>query len=77
MSDVRITRDYQHAQADVWRALTDPVPISLWTATGRGARREGFSTEVGSRFRFIDRPVQGWNGVVECEVLEATEGLNR
>jgi uncharacterized protein YndB with AHSA1/START domain len=73
MRDIRITRDYQRPQASVWRALTDPALIPLWTATGRGARPEGFSTEVGTHFKFVGRPTLGWNGVVECEVLEVSE----
>ncbi len=33
----------------------------------------GFSTAVGTRFQFVAKPMPGWNGVVECEVLEASE----
>ena len=33
----------------------------------------GFSTVVGTRFKFVAKPVPGWNGVVECEMLEARE----
>jgi uncharacterized protein YndB with AHSA1/START domain len=73
MSDIRIVRTYPHPPAKVWRAVTDPALIPLWTATGRGARPEGFSTEVGTRFRFVAKPQPGWNGIVECEVLAARE----
>jgi uncharacterized protein YndB with AHSA1/START domain len=73
MSDIRIVNDYPHPPAKVWRALTDPELIPLWTATGQGARPEGFSTEVGTRFKFVGKPVPGWNGIVLCEVLEARE----
>jgi uncharacterized protein YndB with AHSA1/START domain len=61
MSDYRITRRYSHSPTDVWRAVTDPELVPLWTSTGRGGRPEGFSP----------KPVPGWRGVVECEVLEA------
>ena len=70
MTDIRITRDYPHPPGKVWRALTDRQLVSLWTATGRGGTPEGFSPEVGCRFRFVGKPLPGWDGVVRCEVLE-------
>ena len=73
MTDIRIVRDYPHPQAKVWRAVTDPELISLWTATGEGARPVGFSTELGTRFQFVAKPRPGWRGIVDCEVLEARE----
>jgi uncharacterized protein YndB with AHSA1/START domain len=73
MSDIRIVRDYPHAPEKVWRAVTDPDLIPLWTATGAGARAEGFSPVAGTRFRFVAKPKPGWNGVVDCEVLEVDE----
>jgi uncharacterized protein YndB with AHSA1/START domain len=30
---------------------------------------EGFAPVVGNHFRFVGRPVPGWDGVVDCEVL--------
>ena len=39
MSDIRIVRDYPHPLAKVWRAVTDPALIPLWTATGPGRGR--------------------------------------
>lgn len=65
MTDIRITRDYAHAPLKVWRALTDPALIALW-----GMRPEGFAAVVGNRSRFVGKPVPGWRGFVECEVLE-------
>ena len=71
MADIRITRDYPHPISKVWRVLTDPELVPLWTSTGRGGRPEGFSTKVGTEFRFVGKPVPGWRGWVECQVLEA------
>ena len=34
-----------------------------------GGRPEGFRPEVGTQFRFIGKPVPGWDGIVRCEVL--------
>jgi uncharacterized protein YndB with AHSA1/START domain len=71
MSEIRITREYPQSQASVWKALTDPDLVPRWTSTGRGGRPEGFSAEVGTHFRFVGKPLPGWKGIVECEVLEA------
>ena len=73
MSAIRITCDYSHPIAKVWRALTDPDLIPLWTATGAGARPVGFDTAPGTRFQFVAKPKPGWDGVVNCVMLEAAE----
>jgi len=73
MSAIHIVHEYPHSPAKVWRALTDPALIPLWTAQGRGGRPEGFSTTVGTRFKYVAKPQPGWSGVVDCEVLEARE----
>jgi len=71
MSEIRIVRDYPYPVGMVWRALTDPGLIPLWTATGAGGRPEGFAPVPGTKFRFVAKPKPGWNGIVNCEVLEA------
>ncbi|WP_224372988.1 SRPBCC family protein [Hyalangium versicolor] len=68
MSDIRIVRDYPHPPAKVWRALTDPALMALWSM-----RPEGFAPVVGTRFKLVAKPQPGWRGYVECEVLEARE----
>jgi len=73
MSDIRIVRDYPHPPAKVWRAVTDPALIPLWTSTGQGGRPEGFTATAGTRFQFVAKPRPGWRGIVDCEVLEARE----
>jgi uncharacterized protein YndB with AHSA1/START domain len=73
MSEIRIVRDYPYPAATVWRALTDPDLVPLWTATGAGGRPEGFAAVPGTKFRFVAKPKPGWNGTVNCEVLEASE----
>lgn len=73
MSEIRIVRDYPHRPAKVWRTVTDPALIPLWTATGAGGRPEGFAATVGTTFRFVAKPKPGWSGVVDCEVVEADE----
>jgi uncharacterized protein YndB with AHSA1/START domain len=73
MTDIRIVRDYPHSPAKVWRAVTDPALVPLWTATGAGGRPEGFTAAVGTKFRFVAKPKPGWSGVVDCEVLKVNE----
>jgi len=70
MSEFHIIREYPHSAEKVWRALTDQELVPLWTATGRGGTPEGFAPVVGNHFRFVGKPVPGWDGVVNCEVLE-------
>jgi uncharacterized protein YndB with AHSA1/START domain len=73
MSEIRIVRDYPYPVARVWRALTEPDLVPLWTATGAGGRPEGFAPVAGTKFRFVAKPKPGWNGIVNCEVLEARQ----
>jgi uncharacterized protein YndB with AHSA1/START domain len=70
MSEIHIVNEYDRPPRVVWTALTDPALVPLWTSTGRGGTPEGFSPEVGNRFRFVGKPVPGWDGIVRCEVLE-------
>lgn len=70
VSEFHITREYPHSVQKLWHALTDPELVPLWTSTGRSGRPEGFSAEVGNHFKLVGKPVPGWNGIVECEVLE-------
>lgn len=68
MSDIHIVRDYPCSPMKLWRALTEPKLMPYWMIA---ARAEGFSSVKGTRFKFIGKPQPGWNGVVDCEVLEA------
>ena len=70
MAEFTIVREYPHTVAKVWRVMTDPELMPLWTSTGQGGRAEGFSPTVGTHFQFIARPTPGWRGIVDCEVLE-------
>jgi uncharacterized protein YndB with AHSA1/START domain len=73
MTDIHIVCDYPHPPAKVWRAVTDPELVARWTVTGRSGRPVGFAPTVGTRFQFVGKPVPGWNGIVDCEVLEVRE----
>jgi uncharacterized protein YndB with AHSA1/START domain len=73
MSEYRVVQDYPDPPERVWCALTDPEIVPLWTSTGRGGKPVGFAAVVGTRFKFVGKPTVGWNGVVDCEVLEVRE----
>jgi uncharacterized protein YndB with AHSA1/START domain len=73
MSDIKIVEEYDRPVSVVWRALTDPALVPLWTSTGQGGRPEGFRAEVGATFRFVGKAFPGWDGVVRCEVVAVDE----
>jgi uncharacterized protein YndB with AHSA1/START domain len=57
--------DLQHSPEKVWRALTDPVLLAEWLlpiAEGK--------LEAGAAFMFKTQPYPGWDGTVNCRVLE-------
>jgi uncharacterized protein YndB with AHSA1/START domain len=55
-----------HPPEKIWRALTDSALIERWLM------RNDFAPVVGHRFNFRAKPVMGWNGMTDCEVLEVT-----
>jgi uncharacterized protein YndB with AHSA1/START domain len=54
-----------HPPAKVWRALTDPALLAEWLLP-----TVGLELELGSQFRFKTDPHPGWDGVVDCRILE-------
>jgi uncharacterized protein YndB with AHSA1/START domain len=73
VSEIHIVRDYPHSPVKVWRAMTDPDLIPYWTSTGKGARAVGFEPVAGNTFQFVAKPMPGWRGIVDCEVLAVRE----
>jgi uncharacterized protein YndB with AHSA1/START domain len=71
MSGYTVVREYPYSVEELWDVLTSPDWVGRWTTTGRGGRPEGFQPVPGTTFRFVGKPVMGWGGVVNCEVLEA------
>ena len=62
--DIAIEETLPHPVDAVWEALTDPVALAEWVMPV-----EGFAPVVGQRFQFRARPMPGWDGVINCEVL--------
>ena len=61
--DVEVKRPIE----GVWHALTDPATLSKWMLF----KSNDFKPVVGHAFQFRESP--GWDGVVDCEVLEVDE----
>ena len=58
--------DLHHSPEKVWRALTDPVLLSEWLLPVIG-----FELTPGSAFTFKTQPYPGWDGMVNCRILES------
>jgi uncharacterized protein YndB with AHSA1/START domain len=57
--------DLQHSLAKVWRALTDPVLLAEWLLPVTGLK-----LELGAAFTLKTQPYPGWDGTVNCRILE-------
>ncbi len=63
---VALEFDLPHPPATVWRALTDPTLLGDWLLPVTG-----FDVEDGTEFTFRTEPFPGWDGTIECRVVEA------
>ena len=57
--------ELQHPPAKVWRALTDPVLLTEWLLPVVDLK-----LEPGAAFTFKTQPYPGWDGTVNCQMLE-------
>ena len=57
--------DMQHGPEKVWRALTDPVLLAEWLLPVVDLKLES-----GAAFMFKTQPYPGWDGTVNCRMLE-------
>ena len=57
--------DLHHLPEKVWRALTDPVLLTEWLLPVVGLK-----LEPGAAFTFKTQPYPGWDGTVNCRILE-------
>jgi len=58
--------ELSHPPAKVWRALTDPALLAEWLLPV-----VGLELEPGTAFTFKTQPYPGWDGIVNCRILEA------
>jgi uncharacterized protein YndB with AHSA1/START domain len=62
--EINLEQTYPHPPECVWRALTDSAALARWLMPN------DFEARVGHKFQFRAKPMPGWRGFVECEVLE-------
>ena len=57
--------DLPHSPEKVWRALTDPTLLAEWLLPVID-----LELEPGAVFTFKTQPYPGWDGIVNCRILE-------
>jgi uncharacterized protein YndB with AHSA1/START domain len=57
--------DLHHSPEKVWRAFTDPALLAEWLLPVVDLK-----LEPGAAFAFKAQPQPGWDGIVNCRVLE-------
>lgn len=57
--------DLRHSPEKVWRALTEPALLAEWLLPVTG-----FKLEPQAAFTLKTQPYPGWDGTVNCRVLE-------
>lgn len=63
--DVRIEVTYPHPPEKVWRAISEKELVAKWLMPS------DMEPVAGREFQFRTKPAHGWNGIVDCRVLEA------
>jgi len=57
--------ELSHSSEKVWRALTDPELLAQWLLPTLD-----FKLESGAEFMLKTQPYPGWDGTVNCKMLE-------
>jgi len=65
--DIVVEEILPHAPETIWKALTTGELINRWL----GMPTSGFEPVDGKRFTFKTTPAGAWDGLIQCEVLEA------
>lgn len=65
--EIRLEQFYPHPPDRIWQALTDTAALADWLMPN------DFEPRVGHKFQFRFKPMPGWRGFVECEVIELDE----
>jgi uncharacterized protein YndB with AHSA1/START domain len=62
--DIHLEETYPFPPERVWTALTDSAAIADWLMPNN------FAPKLGHRFQFHTKPQPGFDGIVNCEVIE-------
>jgi uncharacterized protein YndB with AHSA1/START domain len=65
--DIVVDEVFPHTPEVMWKTLTTPELMGRWLMTPTG-----FEPRAGARFTYQTTPAGKWDGVIHCEVLEAT-----
>jgi uncharacterized protein YndB with AHSA1/START domain len=65
--DIVVEEVFPHAPETIWKTLTTGDLIGRWLM-----KPTGFEPVKGARFTFQTTPAGMWDGVIHCQVLEAT-----
>jgi uncharacterized protein YndB with AHSA1/START domain len=66
--DIVVDEVFPHAPETIWKTLTTSELIGRWLRMAPA----GFEAVKGRRFTMQTTPAGAWDGVIHCEVLEAT-----
>ena len=66
--DIVVDEVFPHAPETIWKALTTGELIGRWLMM----TPTGFEAVKGKHFTFQTTPGGAWDGVIHCQVLEAT-----
>jgi uncharacterized protein YndB with AHSA1/START domain len=64
--DIVVEEILPHAPEMIWKTLTSGALIARWLMSPTG-----FEPVQGNRFTYQTKPAGAWDGVIQCEVLEA------
>ena len=62
---IELEFDLRHPPEKVWRALTDPALLAEWLLPA-----VGFELVPGTAFTLKTQPYPGWDGTVNCRMVE-------
>jgi uncharacterized protein YndB with AHSA1/START domain len=65
VNSISLEYDLNHPPEKVWRALTDPELLAEWLMPVIGLK-----LQPGAPFTFKREPIGGWDGSVNCRILE-------
>jgi uncharacterized protein YndB with AHSA1/START domain len=66
--DIVVDEVFPHAPETIWKTLTNGVLMARWLRM----TPTGFEPVKGKQFTYQTTPGGAWDGVIHCEVLEAT-----